>query len=293
MARKVEMVFWNVQHGNSTYIKSPNGKHIVVDLGVGSSQNKDEEFSPLLHLKTKYNVQQLDYVIITHPHKDHIADINNFVAVLPKVLGVPYKFTREEIFTDKISESDRSLYEKYMAIADYYKLDIEYDNPKNPDNPANFGDLKIKSFHNIRNGSTLNINNDSGVTVFEYATIKVIIPGDNETSSLKEMIEDPVIAELLKDADILLAPHHGRAEGFCKEFVELVNPRVTVISDSSYSGTNKGEWYANNSRGWKVHYNNGKSIYEGKVLSTYYNGVIVVSFGWDEANKPFLNIRIS
>ena len=98
----------------------------------------------------------------------------------------------------------------------------------------------------------------------------------------------------MENADILLAPYHGREAGICKEFVELVNPRITVISDSRYrEETSKREWYANKSRGWKVYFNDGKCSYDGQVLSTYYDGAIFVKFGWNEANKPFLHIRTS
>lgn len=291
MAGQVEMVFFDVKHGNSTYIKAPNGKHIVVDLGTGSLRNKVETFSPLLHLQSKYNVQQLDYIVITHPHKDHIADIMNFTELVPKVLGIPYKFTREEIINDKVGNTDIPYYERYMAITEYYNLQIKNDDPRNPDNLANFGGLKINSCCLSRNGSALNINNDSAITVFEYATIKAVITGDNETSSLKRLITDPSVAELVENADILLAPYHGREAGICKEFVELVNPRLTVISDSRYrEETSKREWYANKSRGCKVYFDDGKCTYDGQALSTSNDGIIFVKFGCDESNKPFLHI---
>ena len=129
MARQVEMTFFDVKHGNSTYIKSPNGKHIVVDLGKGSLRNNNEDFSPLLHLQKTYNVQQLDYVLITHPHKGHIADIMNFVELVPKVIGFsPYEYTREELITDKVSKLDLPFYERYLAIVEYYTENI--DSPK-------------------------------------------------------------------------------------------------------------------------------------------------------------------
>ncbi len=35
----------------------------------------------------------------------------------------------------------------------------------------------------------------------------------------------------IKNATVLLAPHHGRENEFCKEFFDVVNPRLSVISD--------------------------------------------------------------
>ena len=44
---KLSIFFWDVQHGHSTYIRTPNDRHIVVDLGIGDYSLDDEEFSPL------------------------------------------------------------------------------------------------------------------------------------------------------------------------------------------------------------------------------------------------------
>lgn len=51
MNSHVEMVFWDVQHGHATYIKTPNNKHIVIDLGIGDYSGNDSTFSPLKQLK--------------------------------------------------------------------------------------------------------------------------------------------------------------------------------------------------------------------------------------------------
>ena len=133
-----------------------------------------------------------------------------------------------------------------------------------------------------------NINNYSAITILEYATIKVIITGDNETACLKDFLEYPPFTELAKNADILLAPCHGREAGFCKEFVELINPRLTVISDSRYrEETSRKKWYADNSRGWKVYFDNGKCSYDGQALSTCDDGTIFVKFGWTNQISHF------
>ena len=90
MATSTKVVFWDVQHGHATYIKSPNDRHIVVDLGIGDYSEKNSCFSPLQHIRYEYGVTQLNYVIITHPHLDHIDDILNFDALSPQILLRPY-----------------------------------------------------------------------------------------------------------------------------------------------------------------------------------------------------------
>ena len=74
----IRFVFWDVQHGNATYFSTPNGQRIVVDLGTGKLGDGNPAFSPLLHMRDSWDVSQLDSVINTHPHRDHLDDIFNF-----------------------------------------------------------------------------------------------------------------------------------------------------------------------------------------------------------------------
>ena len=119
MDKQVELVFWDVQHGHSIYIKTPNNRHIVIDLGTGDYSRGDITFSPLLHLKRNYHIQQLDCVIITHPHLDHINDILNFDLLNPKVLLRPSQLTNDEIIRDvrrKILQNSRNIAKSIIDI---------------------------------------------------------------------------------------------------------------------------------------------------------------------------------
>lgn len=82
-------VFWDVQHGSAAYICTPNAQRIVVDLGTGKVGDGNPDFSPLLHLRDSWDITQLDGVVITHPHRDHIGDIFNFSPLSPRTLERP------------------------------------------------------------------------------------------------------------------------------------------------------------------------------------------------------------
>ena len=43
--------------------------------------------------------------------------------------------------------------------------------------------------------------------------------------------------DAVSNAYILLAPHHGRESGYNSDFVSLVNPSLTIISDGKYCDT--------------------------------------------------------
>lgn len=290
MNKHVEIVFWDVQHGHSTYIKTPNNRHIVIDLGIGDYSGNNQTFSPLKHLKYNYNVDQLDYVIITHPHLDHIDDILNFDLLKPKVFNRPKQITNEEVM-EGIRETDRPKFEKYCEINNRYNSTISTDSPDNISKPENFGGLKITTF-NPSSCNHKNFNNHSLITVIEFAEIKVVIPGDNEKCSFDELLALEAFKIAIKDADILLAPHHGRESGYNLDFLNLVNPRLTVVSDGRFCDTSANVKYSAKSRGWKVHKKGQATSSERKCLTTNSDGEVYVKFGYEENNSRFLYVYI-
>jgi len=289
MAKECTVMFWDVQHGHATYIKTPNNRHIVVDLGTGDYSGKNMEFSPLKYLHTNYGVQSIDYVVITHPHLDHIDDILNFDLLKPKVLNRPKQITNEELL-EGVQEKDRKKIEKYCEINTRYNSPISSESVNNTSKPENWGDLKISTFtpttcnHN-------NINNHSIVVVIEFAKMKIVIPGDNEKCSFDELLARQSFKDAIKNADILLAPHHGRESGYNLDFVNEVNPRLTIVSDGSYCDTSANGRYSAKSRGWTVHKKSGKSEIR-KCLTTNSDGEVLVKFGLNSENKPYLSVNI-
>lgn len=288
MSRHVEMVFWDVQHGHSTYIKTPNGRHIVIDLGTGDYSGNNKGFSPLKHLKMNYSVTQLDYVVITHPHLDHIDDILNFDLLNPKIFWRPTALTNDEVMAN-VQLSDRDKFQKYCEINNRYNGDIDPNGNDNTSNPNNWGGLSIERF-STSSCSHNNFNNFSAVTVFKYAGSKVVIPGDNEAASFELLMKQNGFCSAVQNADVLLAPHHGRESGYYSEFVTKVNPRISIVSDGAYCDTSANGRYSQKSRGWTVHRRDGTSSTR-KCLTTNSDGAITVKFGYQNDNSLFLYVE--
>jgi len=286
-SESLEIIFWDVQHGSATYIKTPNGTHLVKDLGTGS-YGRNEEFSPLLYLKNKYKVKQLDGVIISHPHKDHIDDIMNFDELSPRVLVRPKHLTKEEVMQN-VREEDKELFEKYFTINQRYSDPVAPED--DPLSPENNGGVKIQTFI-PKSCDRSNINNHSIVTILSYASSKVILTGDNEPCSWKELLERDSFKEAINNADILLAPHHGRESGFYSELFEHFKPRLTVISDGRFCDSSATGRYSEVSRGWTVHHREGGEDEKRYCVTTRKDGVIVAKLGYNSDEKPFIDIRI-
>lgn len=100
-----------------------------------------------------------------------------------------------------------------------------------------------------------------------------MVCGDNEKASLDILMKQSGFRNAVEDADVLVAPHHGRESAYHSDFVSLVNPRLTIISDTAKSDASAADKYSAMSRGWSV---NGK---DRKCITTRNDGNIEVEFG--------------
>jgi len=287
----LECVFWDVQHGSATYIKTPNGKHLVVDLGTGtygsSASGASGPFSPLKYLKDECGVEQLDGVIITHPHRDHLDDILAFDDLSPRVLTRPKNIPEDDIRAGN-RKVDQKIIDKYLEInARYNKaLSPEHD----PYRPSNNGSVKFTKFFPT-SAETSDLNNHSIVVVVEYAKSKLLITGDNEATAWKELLDRDDFRTAIAGTDILLAPHHGRESGYCEEFFEHISPKLTVVSDGRFCDTSATDRYSKKSSGWTVHRRSGGQK-NRKCVTTRNDGVIRVRFGMNAEQIPFIEVTI-
>lgn len=270
MAKLATMTVWDVQLGLAIHVKAPNGKYIVIDLGTGTYESGNS--SPL----RKRMWDNIAYMVITHPHLDHISDILNFDINAPKILCRPPLLTNEEVM-EGVRQCDRAKFEKYCQINDRYNSPVKYDDENYTGNPNNYGGLEIQTFSTSLCDHS-NFNNFSMITVFQFSGIKVVVCGDNEKDSFDKLMKENDFKNAVRSADVLVAPHHGRESAYHSEFVSLVNPRITIISDTTKSDASAVDKYTQRSRGWTVR---GE---ERKCLTTRNDGNITVEFG--ECDDP-------
>ena len=287
----LELIVWDVQHGSATYIKTPDGKHIVVDLGA--SGENGQLFSPLRTLRYWHGVQQLDAVVITHAHRDHLDDILNFMALSPSILYTPRHLTNREILAGNRTQ-DRDSIEYYLALRDLYSHPMSLE--KQVERAESSAAAGFQVFCPTK-ASTKNLNDHSLVVVVSYAGLKIVIPGDNEPASWRELLDSPDFRMAIQNTDIPVASHHGRESGHCSDLFKAMirAPKLVVISDGRFCDTSATSRYSNQASGWTVFDSVGASE-KRYCVTTRNDGHITIKCGWsvgDPRFSNFLNVTVS
>ena len=280
----LRLIAWNVQHGSAALIQTPNGQRIAIDLGASAG------FSPLLYMKYQMGINQLDKVIVTHPHMDHIEDIANFDLLNPRVFLRPRHLTADDISSGhgNVGQEVVEIFQKYVEVDGRYTEPVQA-----IDDPAlaiNNGGVSISSFVPSQCPKT-NLNNHSVVTVIEYQGVKILSPGDNELPSWEELLASGSFRESIRDTHVLVAPHHGRESGFHEELFDYISPLITIISDGRIVDTSATSRYSAKTTGRRVQRRIG-TYEDRKCVTTRNDGHIEVVISPSQSTIGTLDVTI-
>ena len=181
---------------------------MMVDTGYLETSNEVVDY-----LKSN-NITTIDYLILTHPHKDHIG-------------GAPAILENFEVSTIyKTNVTYNSSYykdlEKALSQKDYNVL--------NPtiNEQIQFGEAII-TFLGPLNEDYLNINNTSIVVKIEYQGKSILLTGD----MLIEAEQDLIDSGINLSSDIIKIGHHGNSDSSLANFINAVNPNYAIITCDS------------------------------------------------------------
>ena len=157
--------------------------------------------------------------------------------------------------------------------------------------PAVSGGVSIGHFSS-RSCGVSNINNHSGVVVFDYSGSKIVVPGDNEPPSWNVLKEQPDFQKAVRNADIFMASHHERNSGYAADLFELFKPSLCVISDGRVQDTDATNRYSYHATGWTVHSKSDGTSTERNCLTTRSDGFVDIGLGRNSNGKNFLSVTV-
>ncbi len=198
----LEISMLDVGQGDCLHLRFPNGTSALVD--AGGTVFQDNEIFIGKNLIARYlwgsGIRRLEYVLITHPEKDHFA-------------GFSFLDRAFEINTLYCHDSHHSY----------------------PDSAAQLsaGDTFIVGgvFHQVlwpdqdfrQQGS---LNDRSLVLLLTYGRFRILLTGDISGDIEKKLIRDNALEGVI----ILKAAHHGSSSSSSLEFIEKLQAETAIIS---------------------------------------------------------------
>ena len=210
--------FLDVGLGDAILFRSPSGKTMLVDAGSGLMAGD------LVSELDAAGITNLDIVLATHPHEDHIGGMGT-VMTRYRVgqfidAGVPHTTATYEHLM-KQTEALRIPYRKVQA-GDTITLD----------NGVTFRvvspDGTLLSADENENAAE-NLNENSIVLTMTYGNITFLLMGD-ATAEAERFVQNSGIS---LDADVLKVGHHGSSHSSGTGFLARVRPAVSIIEVGS------------------------------------------------------------
>ena len=267
---KLDMRIWDVNHGNSMSVKLPNGNVMMIDCG----SNPDTNFSPINHTKRLWGADSiLSYLIISHPHMDHIRDIVKINSFKPVVLLRPK--IDPSILRNGMSGSNLDIINTYIDFQNNYT-----EPQSSPNAPSKEWGDQVELENYSLDGDHDNLNDYSFVTFISYGGFHFLTGGDLSSSGWDNLVEqegEPFL-DKLSQVNFFHASHHGRKEGFNSNILNNMNDLYLVlISDKNIQATSVTERYIPFCKGWKVTDENTGNVTKRKVLTTRNDGRININ----------------
>ena len=199
----------NIGQGDSVLIKTAQ-QVILIDTGDVDMRDK------LGELLKKENVHQIDKLIITHPHADHLGG----------AYAVLKDFDVKQVY-DNGQTTTNATYRTYMKLITNKK--IPYKQLLDCEN-LDFGSgVSFKVFSptadEIKAGGDLNSNSIVGKLV--YNKFSMLFTGDCEADR-ERMILAKYGSEL--KSTILKSPHHGSKTSSNRDYLKAIAPEAVLIS---------------------------------------------------------------
>lgn len=209
--RSLMVCMFDVGQGDGIYIRTPGGRHILMD-GGSSSKNKVGNYI-LKNGIMYYGAKELDYVFISHSDSDHYSGIvelleDNLIAI--KNIVLPKIANPDEAYFELVDMAvNKGCHIYYMETGDSLEIDgvsLFCLHPEGKDyQDKNTGSLVLK---------------------LSYNSFDMLLTGDADEAAEKEIIS----RISFDDIEVLKVAHHGSATSSSETFLERIHPQIACIS---------------------------------------------------------------
>ncbi|WP_461370519.1 DNA internalization-related competence protein ComEC/Rec2 [Candidatus Darwinibacter acetoxidans] len=217
--RPLEITALNVGQGDSFYVRTPSGLHLLIDGGGDlypwQPRTRDAGVERVVPYLRHRQVERLDYVILSHPHDDHLGGL---LAVLEEF--------EVGMVLDNGHDHPSPTYERYLELLE--EKEIPY-HPVRAGDRVDLGDgitLTVLYPQALRPNLRSAQNNNSLLLRLQYGGVRMLFTGDLESAVLYDLAHDP---NLDVQSQWLKIPHHGSRGSMEPHFYAAVDPAWAVI----------------------------------------------------------------
>ena len=214
---RMRVDFIDVGQGDAILIRLPGRHNLLVDAGGLPHQRAtfDVGSKIVVPYLRRQGVRELDAVIYTHPHDDHVGGLAAVVKALPvkHIFGPPYGRKSAEMIPLRAAAQTRRLNIESLDRGDKLRLGpvlVEVLHP-GPELSATHSDP----------------NNNSLVLRLNYGRIKFLLTGDIEMEAMADLLQSGQDWS----ATVFKVPHHGSRYSLNEAFLARGGrPLLVVIS---------------------------------------------------------------
>lgn len=272
-AKTLDIYFIDVEGGQSTLIVTPAGQSMLVDCGWPGFNGRDGD--RILATAKKAGLKQIDYVLVTHYHTDHVGGIEQLVDRMKVGTMIVHGPNTE---TGNQAEGLTAAYQRALKTAGAKELVVKPGDTiplKGLDVKvvAGRGDQITTALPGAGKPNPLCANSQQkqpDPTENARSIGFLLTYGKFRFVNLADLTHNKELAlacpaNLIGEVDLYLTTHHGLDTSNAKELVHAMRPRVAVMNNGARKGGAPSViQLVNESPGmedlWMVHY----SIAAGK-----------------------------
>lgn len=204
----------STRSGDSTLIKTPDGKVMLVDGSMTDCGNQ------IIKYLNTMGIKKIDAVVASHPHIDHIGGL----AAIIKELQVDKVYRSELEYPTAVNGNFLQAIKDKGIETIILKDGMSFE----------FGNTKVQVFNPVGgfeypkgypDSSTQFINDHSLVLKMTYKDSSLLLPGDIYVTSEADLLNRHG-NEI--HADILKIPHHGNPTSSSPDFINTVKPQIAI-----------------------------------------------------------------
>jgi competence protein ComEC len=244
-AKSLDVYFVDVEGGQATLVVTPSKQSLLVDAGWPGFSGRDA--GRIAAAAKSAGVKQIDYLVITHYHTDHVGGVPQLVEKLPVKTFVDHG---PNIETGKNADELNTTYQKALATGKHLVVKPGDKIPlKGVDvtvltaNGENIGSKLPGAGPNALCGKQFpedkSENARSLGILISYGKFRMIDLGDLTSREEAELV---CPENRIGPVDLYLTTHHGADTSNADVIVHALKPRVAIMNNGAKKGGSPGAW---------------------------------------------------